>query len=310
MQRDDKVFLMGEDIGMYGGAYLVTDGLLQEFGEKRVRDTPIAEEVIIGAGVGAAMLGLRPVVEIMTINFILVAIDQVVNHAAKIMYMFGGQCPIPLVIRTPGGGGLQLAATHSQNFQAWFAHVPGLKVVAPATPADAKGMLKTAIRQRDPVVFVENLGLYNTRGEVPDGEYLTPFGVANVLREGADVTLIGHSRATILALDAAKQLESAGINAEVVDLRSLRPLDMKTVLHSVRKTNRVVVVDEGWCSYGVSAEIAARIQEDAFDYLDAPVKRIGYLEVPMPYARELEQAAMPNAEKVAEAARAIVTRRR
>ncbi|HEY7063844.1 MAG TPA: alpha-ketoacid dehydrogenase subunit beta [Chloroflexota bacterium] len=295
--RDENVLLLGEEIGVFEGSYKITAGLLQEFGPRRVRDTPIAEEGFVGVAIGAALLGLRPVVEIMTINFSLLAMDQIVNHAAKIYGMFGGQASVPLVIRTPGGGGQQLSATHSQNLEVMYAYVPGLKVVAPATPADAKGLLKSAIRDDDPVMFVENLALYNTKGEVPDEEYTTPIGVAAVARQGTDITIVAYSRTTVVALGVAQQLEQdEGIRAEVVDLRSLRPLDRETVLASVRKTNRAVVVEEDWLSYGVGAEIAATIQEGAFDYLDAPVRRVAQAEVPLPYAKPLEQAALPGAE--------------
>lgn len=298
LARDPNVFIMGEDVGHFEGAYKVTAGLLREFGPKRVRDTPIAEEGFVGAGVGAAMLGLRPVIEIMTINFIILAMDQIVNNAAKMYHMFGGAVSVPLVIRTPGGGGHQLAAQHSQNLEVWFAHVPGLKVVAPATPADAKGLLKAAIRDDNPVIFVENLALYNTRGEVPAGEVLTPIGRADVKRTGRDVTIVAHSRSTLLALEAAEQLAKENISAEVVDLRTLRPLDRATAVDSVRRTNRAVVVEEGWPTFGISAEVAATLGEHAFDYLDAPVVRIGGAEVPMPYAKTLEHKALPSVEDI------------
>ena len=292
--RDEAVLLMGEEIGVFEGSYKITAGLLQEFGAKRVRDTPIAEEGFVGMAIGAAMLGLRPVVEIMTINFSLLAIDQIVNHAAKIHGMFGGQTSVPLVIRTPGGGGQQLSATHSQNLEVWYAHVPGLKVVTPATPADAKGLLKAAIRDDDPVMFIEHLALYNTKGEVPDEDYVTPIGRAQVLKEGTDVTIVSYSRMSVVALAVAQRLQAdEGINAEVVDLRSLRPLDRETILQSVRKTNRAVILEEDWLSYGVGAELAATIQEGAFDYLDAPVRRVAQAEVPLPYAKPLELAALP-----------------
>ena len=293
--RDDSVFLMGEEIGVFEGSYKITAGLLQEFGPERVRDTPICEEGFVGAAIGAAMLGLRPVVEVMTINFTLLALDQIVNHAAKIHSMFGGQTPVPMVLRTPGGGGQQLAATHSQNLEVWYAHIPGLKVVTPSTPADARGLLRAAIRDDDPVIFIENLALYNTKGEVPDGDDVTEIGRAAVLKEGTDITLIGYSRMAAVALDVARRLESEGVSAEVVDLRSLRPLDRDTLAKSVRKTSRAVVIEEDWLSYGVGAEIAATIQETAFDYLDAPVRRVAAAEVPLPYAKPLELAALPNA---------------
>jgi pyruvate dehydrogenase E1 component beta subunit len=293
--RDESVFLMGEEIGVFEGSYKITSGLLKEFGPERVRDTPICEEGFVGAAIGAAMLGLRPVVEVMTINFTLLALDQIVNGAAKIHSMFGGQTPVPMVLRTPGGGGNQLAATHSQNLEVWYAHVPGLKVVTPSTPADARGLLRAAIRDDDPVIFIENLALYNTKGEVPDGDYVIDIGTAAVMKEGTDITLIGYSRMAAVALDVARRLESEGVSAEVVDLRSLRPLDRDTLAKSVRKTNRAVVIEEDWLSYGVGAEIAATIQETAFDYLDAPVRRVAAAEVPLPYAKPLELAALPNA---------------
>ncbi len=295
LQRDENVLLIGEEIGVFEGSYKITAGLLTEFGPRRVRDTPISEEGFTGAAVGAAMLGLRPVVEIMTINFSLLAIDQIVNHAAKMHGMFGGQVSVPMVLRTPGGGGQQLAATHSQNLEVYYAHVPGLKVVAPSTPADAKGLLSTAIRDDDPVIFLENLALYNTKGEVPDGDHTVPIGRAAVSKQGRDLTIVAYSRAAVVALDVARRLEEEGISAVVVDLRSLRPLDRETICASARKTGRAVVLEDDWLSYGVGAEIAATIQEGAFDYLDAPVRRVASAEVPLPYAKPLELAAMPDA---------------
>ncbi|OJY51427.1 alpha-ketoacid dehydrogenase subunit beta [Pseudonocardia sp. 73-21] len=295
MLRDEDVLLIGEEIGLFEGSYKITAGLLAEFGPRRVRDTPICEEGFVGAAIGAAMLGLRPVVEIMTINFSLLAIDQIVNHAAKMHSMFGGQVRVPLVIRTPGGGGQQLAATHSQNLEVWYAHVPGLKVLAPATPADAKGMLTAAIRDDDPVILLENLALYNTNGEVPDGDHTLDIGTASVLKPGRDLTVVAYSRATVVALDVARRLDEEGISVEVVDLRSLRPLDRDTVCASVRKTSRAVVLEDDWLSYGIGAEIAATIGEGAFDYLDAPVRRVAAAEVPLPYAKPLELAALPDA---------------
>ncbi len=311
MLRDESVFLMGEEIGNFEGSYKITAGLLKEFGDKRVVDTPIAENGFVGMATGAAMLGLRPVVEIMTINFIILAMDEIVNHAAKIYYMFGGQCPVPLVIRTPGGGGQQLAATHSQNLEVWFAHVPGLKVVAPATPADAKGLLRTAIRDNNPVIFLENLALYNVKGEVPDGDYTVPFGKAKVMKEGKDITIISYSRMAAVALDVAQRIEKESqLSIEVVDLRSLRPLDTETILNSVRKTNRAIVFEEDWRTYGIGAEIAALIQEEAFDDLDAPVKRVASVEVPLPYSKPLERAALTGAKQLTEAIQALAPRRR
>ena len=309
MARDPDVFVIGEDIAVFEGSYKVTAGLLKEFGERRVIDTPIAEELIVGVGIGSAMLGLRPVVDIMTINFILLAMDQVVNHAAKMRYMFGGEVSVPLTIRTPGGGGQQLTAQHSQSLEVYLAHVPGLKVVSPASPRDAKGMLKAAIRDNDPVMFIENISLYNLRGEVPEEEYLTPLDKADIKRPGSDVSLIGHSKGTILALEAARRLsEEDGIEAEVVDLRCLRPLDRETIVESVKKTGRAVLVEEGWPTYGVTAEVSASLMEGAFDYLDAPVVRIGGKEVPMPYSKPLENAVIPTVDAVVAAARSIFGR--
>ncbi len=304
MERDDRVFVMGEEVGLFDGSYKVTAGLLDEFGPDRVRDTPISEEGFLGAGVGAAMLGERPIVEVMTLNFLLVAMDQVVNHAAKIGAMFGGEVRCPLVIRTPNGAGNQLTAQHSQSFDGWFAGTPGLKVVAPANPADAKGLLKAAIRDDDPVLVIENLPIYKEKGEVDvDPELLTPIGRAAIARAGSDLTVVSHSFATVRALHVAEQLAAEhGVEVEVVDLRSLRPLDVVTVAASVAKTNRALCVEEGWPSYGVSAEIAARVQHACFDDLDAPVERIGMAEVPLPYAKELELAAMPTEDRIARAA--------
>jgi pyruvate dehydrogenase E1 component beta subunit len=304
MARDERVIVLGEEVGVFDGSYRVTQGLLDEFGEQRVRDTPISELGFTGAAVGAAMAGGRPVVEIMTVNFSLLALDQIVNNAAKIRYMFGGEAGCPVVVRMPGGGGSQLTAQHSQSFDAWFAHVPGLKVVAPATPADARGLLKAAIRDDDPVMFLESFPLYNQKGEVDaDADEVTPIGRARIAREGDDITLVAHSFAVVRALRVAEALESEhDVSAEVIDLRSLRPLDMETVAESVRKTNRALCVEEGWASYGVTAEIAARIACACFDHLDAPVERVGATEVPLPYAKNLEQAALPGEEKIAAAA--------
>ena len=306
LARDEAVFLIGEEIGVFEGSYKITAGLLAEFGPTRVRDTPICEEGFVGAAIGAAMLGLRPVVEIMTLNFTLLAIDQIVNHAAKMHAMFGGQVSVPMVIRTPGGGGQQLAASHSQNIEVWYAHVPGLKVVAPATPADAKALLTAAIRDDDPVIVLENLALYNTKGEVPDGEQVAEIGTAQVLKQGSDLTVIGYSRATVIALDVARQLDDDGVSVEVVDLRSLRPLDRVTICASVRKTSRAVVLEDDWLSYGVGAEIAATIQEGAFDFLDAPVRRVAAAEVPLPYAKPLELAALPDAGALTKVIREVL----
>jgi pyruvate dehydrogenase E1 component subunit beta len=301
LARDDRVFLMGEEVGLFDGSYKVTAGLMDTFGPDRIRDTPISEEGFVGAGVGAAMLGERPVVEIMTINFLLVAMDQVINHAAKVGAMFGGEVRCPLVIRTPNGAGNQLTAQHSQSFDGWFAGTPGLKVVAPATPADAKGLLKSAIRDDDPVLVIENLPIYKERAEVPlDAGFLVPIGRAAVPREGPDITIVAHGFATVRALKVAETLAAEHeVEAEVVDLRSLRPLDMETVAASVAKTNHAVCVEEGWPSYGVTAELAARIAHACFDDLDAPVERVGMAEVPLPYAKNLEQAALPGADRIA-----------
>jgi pyruvate dehydrogenase E1 component beta subunit len=303
MYRDERVFIMGEEIGKWGGTYAVTRGFLDEFGEKRVRDTPIAEGVIVGAAAGAAIAGLRPVAELMTINFAFLAMDQIVNHVAKLHYMFNGQITVPLVIRTVGGGGRQLGATHSQSPEVVFAHFPGLKVVAPGTPADAKGLLKSAIRDDDPVLFVEHATLYSVRGEVPeDDDYLVPIGVSDVKRQGKDVTIVSYSKMLQVALETANRLAEEGIEAEVIDLRTLRPLDTRAVVESVQKTNRLVVVEEGWRAYGVGAEIASRVTELAFDHLDAPVRRVAQAEVPLPYNRRLEQMALP---QVADVIRAV-----
>lgn len=308
MTRDERVILFGEDVVEYGGAYGVTSGLVKDFGEKRIMDTPIAEGGIGGTAVGAAMGGLRPVAELMTINFALLASDAIINHAAKVKHMFGGQMSVPVVFRAVGGGGAQLASTHSQSLEPMFAHVPGLKVVTPATPADAKGLLKSAIRDDDPVLFIEHALLYRVRGEVPEGEHLVPLGKAEVKREGRDITLVAYSRMALVALEAADRLSGEGIEAEVVDLRTLRPLDMETVLTSVRKTNRAVTIEEAWRSYGIGAEVASRIQEEAFDHLDAPIHRVAGVEVPMPYAKNLEQAAIPDARRVVEEVKKLMVR--
>jgi pyruvate dehydrogenase E1 component beta subunit len=306
MERDPDVFLMGEEVGVYQGAYKVSRGLLEQFGEKRVVDTPIAENGFAGIGVGAAMVGLRPVIEFMTWNFALLAIDQVVNSAAKLLYMSGGQIPIPIVFRGPGGAALQLGAQHSQAFESWFAHIPGLKVVAPATPYDAKGLLKSAIRDNNPVVFLEREMLYNAKDEVPEEEYLVPLGQADVKRPGDDVTIVCHSKTVSVALKAAEGLEAkTGLSAEVVDLRTIRPLDVETVVGSVHKTNRCVVVEEGWAFAGIGAQVADEIQRGAFDYLDAPVLRVTGADVPMPYNKHLERLAKPNPDAVIAAAKKV-----
>ncbi len=306
METDPKVFILGEEVGVWGGTYAVTRGFYDHFGAKRVRDTPIAEAAIVGAAIGAALTGLRPVAELMTINFAFVAMDHIVNEAAKFRYMFGGQMTLPLVIRAPGGGGRQLGATHSQTPDAIFAHFPGLKVVAPGTPADAKGLLKTAIRSNDPILFIEHATLYQIKGEVPEGEHLVPIGKSIVQRPGSDVTIVTYSKMLEVSLKAAEELEKEGIEAEVIDLRTLRPLDMQPVIESMKKTNRAVVVEEGWGMYGVGAEVASRIYEQAFDYIDAPVRRVSQEDVPLPYNRTLEQMALPDVEKVIGAVKEVL----
>ncbi len=306
MGRDDRVFIMGEEVGEYDGAYKVTKGLLKEFGEMRVRDTPIAENGFAGLGVGAALAGLRPIIEFMTWNFALLAYDAIVNSAAKLRHMSGGQLTVPIVFRGPGGAALQLAAQHSQVPDPWYANIPGLKVCAPATPADAMGLLKTAIRDEDPVVFIEGELLYNVKGEVPDTEYLVPIGVADIKRTGEDVTIVTHSRMVHVALQAAEVLASEHeVEAEVVDLRSLRPLDLDTYVNSVRKTNRAVVVEEGWPVAGIGAQVVDDIQREAFDDLDAPVARVSGLDVPMHYARALEKLIVPDADAVVNAVKHV-----
>ena len=308
MQRDDSVFLMGEEVGVYQGAYKVSRGLLDEFGPNRVVDTPITELGFAGVGVGAAMVGLRPVIEFMTWNFALLAVDQLDNSAAKMRYMSNGQLGVPAVFRGPGGAALQLGAQHSQAFESWYAHVPGLKVVMPATPADAKGLLKSAIRDDDPVVFIEGEMLYNTKGEVPEGEHIVPIGQADIKREGADVTLICHSKTVSVTLKAADQLAADGVNAEVIDLRTIRPLDRESVLSSVAKTHRCVVVEEGWPFAGIGAQVVDTIQRDAFDELDAPILRVTGADVPMPYNKQLERAAKADPAKVVAAVNQVLYR--
>ena len=304
MRRDEEVFVMGEDVAVFQGAFKVTEGLLDEFGEKRVRDTPISENTIVGTGVGAAMGGLRPIVELMTVNFSLLAFDQIINHAAAIPYMFNGQVKVPMVIRMPGGGGHQLGPTHSHSFEAMYLQIPGVLVACPSTPADGKGLLKAAIRDDNPVIFVEHETLYGARGDVPeDGDHLLSFGEAAIRHEGTDVTIVGILRMAHVAEQAAKTLSHEhGVEAELIDPRTLRPLDLDTILESVRKTNRLVVVEEGWPHGGVGANIAALVQEQAFDHLDAPIQRVTGADVPMPYSKRLEQSAMPHAENVVSAA--------
>ena len=308
MQRDETVFIMGEEVGVWGGTYAVTRGFHDEFGDKRIKDTPISEMAIGGAAAGAAMNGLRPIAEFMTINFAFLALDAIVNHAAKVHYMFGGQFRCPVVFRAPGGGGRQLGATHSHTPDVIFAHFPGLKVVSPGTPYDAKGLLKEAIRSDDPVLFIEHATLYQVRGDVPENEdYTVPIGVSDVKREGKDVTIVSYAQGLQVALEAAEKLaQEHGIEAEVVDLRSLRPLDMGPVLESFKKTFKAVVVEEGYSTYGIGAEIVARTQEAGFDFMDAPIKRVSQLEAPLPYSRELEQMALINANRVIEAVKEIV----
>jgi len=306
LQRDPNVFLMGEEVGVYQGAYKVSRGLLEEFGPQRIVDTPIAELGFAGIGVGAAMGGLRPVIEFMTWNFAVLALDQIVNSAAKMLYMSGGQISMPIVFRGPNGAALQLASQHSQAWEGWLTHIPGLKVVAPATPADAKGLLKSAIRDNNPVIVLEGEMLYNMKGDVPDGEHLVPIGKAEIKREGSDVTLVCHSKTLSVALKAAEQLAEQDVSAEVLDLRSLRPMDEAAILESVQKTNRAVVVEEGGPQVGVGAQVVDIIQRDAFDHLDAPVQRVTQSDVPMPYNKHLERAAKASPEKVVAAARRVL----
>jgi len=308
MQRDPNVFLMGEEVGVYQGAYKVSRGLLDEFGPMRVVDTPITELGFAGVGVGAAMVGLRPVIEFMTWNFALLAVDQLVNSAAKMRYMSNGQVGVPAVFRGPGGAALQLASQHSQAFESWYAHIPGLKVVMPATPADAKGLLKSAIRDDNPVIFIEGEMLYNLKGEVPEGEHVVPLGLADVKREGGDVTIICHSKSVSVSLKAAEQLAKDGINAEVLDLRTIRPMDTEAVLNSVAKTHRCVVVEEGWPFAGIGAQVVDTIQREVFDELDAPVLRVTGADVPMPYNKQLEKAAKADPAKVVSAVNQVMYR--
>jgi pyruvate dehydrogenase E1 component beta subunit len=308
MLRDERVFILGEDIAGYGGTYAVSKGLFEEFGEKRVRDTPLAEEVITGAAIGAALGGLRPILELMTVNFSLLASDLIINSAAKFHYMFGGQPQIPLVIRMPGGGGAQRGAQHSQMLETMYAHVPGLKVVTPATPYDVKGMLKSAVRDPNPVLFIEHELLYNIKGDVPDEgvEYTVPLDRGEVKRAGQHVTIITFSRMLHVTMQAAEDLAKEGIDAEVIDLRSIRPIDIDLLVDSVKKTNRVVIAEEGWKYYGTGQGLAALIYEFAFDYLDAPIQHVNGADVPMPYSKPLERLAMPNKDAIAKAAKAIV----
>ncbi|WP_298269012.1 alpha-ketoacid dehydrogenase subunit beta [Geobacter sp.] len=304
MRRDPSVVIWGEDVALYEGSFKVTRGLLAEFGEERVKDTPISENTIVGVAAGAAMGGLRPVAELMTVNFALLAMDQIINHVTKIRYMFGGQVTLPLVIRAPGGGGSQLAAQHSQSLETYFMHAPGMYVAVPATAADAKGLLKSAIRDDNPVMFLEHELLYNSKGEVPDDpEFVIPLGRADVKRAGKDVTIVAYSRMTILALQAAEELEKEGISCEVVDLRTLTPLDEETFVESAKRTGRAVVVEECWRSAGLGGHLAAIIAEECFDRLLAPVRRVSGLDVPMPYSRKLERLCIPQVEGIAAAVR-------
>ncbi len=306
MRRDERVFLMGEDIAIYGGAYKVTDGLYKMFGEDRVRDTPISEAAIVGCATGAALTGMRPVAEIMYIDFLTQGMDQLINQAAKMRYMFGGKSKVPLVVRTQGGAGRGIAAHHSQSLEAWFIHAPGLYVVMPATPYDAKGLLKSSIRNDNPVLFIEHKMLYRVKGEVPEEEYLVPIGKADIKREGEDVTIIAYSRMLYVALEAAEELEKEGISCEVVDLRTLKPLDVQTIVESVKKTGRVVIVSEGYRIGGVPSEVAMVIIEEAFDYLDAPIKRVTTPDVPIPMSPPLEEWAIPSPPKVIQAVKEIL----
>lgn len=306
MARDERVFLMGEDIGEYGGIFKVTKRLYEQFGGERVRDTPISEAGFIGMGIGAAITGLIPVIEIMWVDFTAVAMDQIVNQAAKLKYMSGGQTSVPMVIRTQGGAGRGNGAQHSQSLETLFAHIPGLKVAVPSTPYDAKGLLKSAIRDGGPVIFIENKMLYTKKGEVPEGEYTVPLGKAEVKRQGGDVTLISISRMTDFCLEAAERLQQEGISAEVIDLRTLNPLDVETILESVRQTMRAVIVHESTYSFGWGAEICSLIQENAFDYLDAPIVRVATKDVPLPYNRTLEKQTIPQVSDIVEAVRRLV----
>jgi pyruvate dehydrogenase E1 component beta subunit len=309
MERDERVVLLGEDIGLYGGTHLVTNGLVEQFGPKRVIDTPIAEAGFTGAAIGMAMLGMRPIVEMMTWNFSFLATDQIVQNAAKVHYFSDGQVSVPLVIRGPNGGGVQLSAQHTHSVEGFYGQFPGLKVVSPVTPHDAKGMMLEAIRDPNPIIFLEAGALYGTKGEVPEGDYTVPFGKARVAREGSDITLITYGRSVNLLLSAAEKLEQEGVKAEVIDLRSIRPFDEGTIVESVKKTNRAVVVQEQWRWFSVASEVAAIIQEQAFDYLDAPVERVSGAEAPAPYARNLEIAAFPNEDDVINAARRALYRK-
>jgi pyruvate dehydrogenase E1 component beta subunit len=308
MRRDDRVFLMGEEVAEYNGAYKVSQGMLDEFGAKRVIDTPIAELGFAGIGVGAAMNGIRPIIEFMTFNFSLVAIDQVINAAAKMMSMSGGQYSVPIVFRGPTGNAGMLSSQHSQNFENWFANCPGLKVVVPANPYDAKGLLKAAIRDDDPVIFMESELMYGEKGQVPEGEYIIPIGVADVKRRGTDVTIVTFGKILKVAMQAAEEAEKEGISVEIVDLRSVRPIDYATVVESVKKTNRLVIVEEAWPLAAISSEITYHVQKHAFDYLDAPIHRINSLDLPLPYAPTLIDVILPNVKRTMQAIKAVMYR--
>lgn len=308
MRRDDKIFLMGEEVAQYNGAYKVSQGMLDEFGEERVIDTPIAELGFAGIGVGAAMNGLRPIIEFMTFNFSLVAIDQVINSAAKMMSMSGGQFPIPMVFRGPTGNAGMLSSQHSQNFENWYANTPGLKVVVPSNPYDAKGLLKSSIRDNDPVIFMESELMYGDKGEVPEGEYLLPIGQAHIVKEGTDVTLVSFGKMMKVVNEAAEELAKNGVSAEVIDLRSVRPLDYPTIIESVKKTNRLVIVEEAWPLSSLATDISFNVQKDAFDYLDAPIRRVNSLDLPLPYAPTLIEAILPNVKRTLEAVDSVMYR--
>ena len=309
MRREEKVFLLGEEVAEYNGAYKASQGMLAEFGAKRVVDTPIAELGFAGIATGAAMNGLRPIVEFMTFNFSLVAIDQIINSAAKMMQMSNGQFPMPMVFRGPSASAGQLGAQHSQAFESWYANCPGLKVICPSNPYDAKGLLKAAIRDNDPIIFMESEQMYGDKGEVPEGEYIIPIGVADVKREGTDVTLISFGKIMKLVLEAAEKLAEEGISAEVIDLRTVRPIDYETVLNSVKKTNRMVIIEEAWPMASLSSEIAFNVQRDAFDFLDAPVKRVCTADVPMAYAPNLVEEFMPKLSKIIEEVKSVMYRK-
>ena len=307
MRRDPSVVVLGEDVALYEGSFKVTRGLLAEFGEERVKDTPISENTIVGVAIGAAMGGLRPVAELMTVNFALLAMDQLINHMTKIRSMFGGQTHLPMVVRMPGGGGSQLAAQHSQSLESFFMHAPGMRVAYPATPADAKGLLKTAIRDNNPVVFLEHEGLYNSKGEVPeDPDFLVPFGKASILREGGDITIVAYAKMAMLALQAALELEKEGVSCEVIDLRTLNPLDSETFIESARKTGRAVVVEESWRNAGLGGDLAPRIHQSCFHSLRAPVQRVAGLDVPMPYSRKLEKLCIPQVDTIVNAVHEVI----